>query len=213
MALYFAKNEVSISTNLMCKENDMMKLTKKIGIILCVTSILLATVVVAQTSDSTTASNSTSTSTSGTDNSSVATTDQGQDSQNTSSALVIAIEDVGDLDEVAEALYLTGTDDLLATMDEGVTIFAPVDGSFDQGIIVEDVITNYIVPEVIDTATMDDSSTVVAMSGEPVTITLVDEIITVNGIPVAEEQAIYSGNVVVYKLSDSFDNDTLASTK
>ncbi len=171
-----------------------MKATKKAGIVLCVAGLFLAGLA-AQGADS----NPTST--------------QSQSNAGNPSALVLAIESDGDLDEVAEAISLSGTDVLLATMSDGVTIFAPVDGSFGDEVIVEDVITDYIVPGIIDTTTVNSTTTTTAMSGDPVTIAVVDSVVTVNGVPVAEEQAIYNGNVVIYKLTGSYTTEGLASTK
>ena len=122
------------------------------------------------------------------------------DSDPNTSQLVLVIESDGDLDEVAEAMYLTGTDTLISTIPEGVTIFAPVDGSFDQDVAVEDVITG-------------DSTTSTAISGDPLTIAVVNEVVTVNGVPVLDAEAIYTDNAVIYKLSDSFVSNDLASTK
>lgn len=194
----------------------MMKLRKKA--LLCLTGLFLAGLLVAQMTDS--ASNSAPATTSNAATASSETTPAtnsatppNQANQDASSDLVVAIEEDGDLNQVAEALFLSGTDALLVATDEAFTIFAPVDGSFDQGVVLEDVITDYIVPVVIDTSTMDDTSSIIAMSGEPVTFTYVDEVLEVNGVPVLDEQAIYSDNVVVYKLADSFDSDSLASTK
>ena len=137
------------------------------------------------------------------------------DSDPNTSQLVLVIESDGDLDEVAEAMYLTGTDTLISTMPEGVTIFAPVDGSFDQDVAVEDVITSYIIPGIVDTADMasGDSTTSTAISGDPLTIAVVNEVVTVNGVPVLDAEAIYTDNAVIYKLSDSFASNDLASTK
>lgn len=208
-----------------------MKATKKIGLIICATGILLTGIVMAQgassnttgatasasssSNDGSTSTNATS-ATSGTDS----TTDWSDwtavvETTPDSSQLVAVIENEGDLDEVAEAIYLTGTDTLVATMPEGVTIFAPVDGSFDQDVVVEDVITSYIIPGIIDTSDMasNSSTTSTAISGEPVTIAVAEEVVTVNGIPVMDVQAIYTGNAVIYKLTDSFTDNDLASTK
>lgn len=171
-----------------------MKATKKAGIVLCVAGLFLAGLAAQGASSSPDSS-------------------QSQSNAGNPSALVLAIESDGDLDEVAEAISLSGTDVLLATMSDGVTIFAPVDGSFGSGVVVEDVITDYIVPGIIDTATVDSTTTTTAMSGDPVTIAVVDSVVTVNGVPVAEEQAIYNGNVVIYKLTDSFTTEGLASNK
>ena len=204
-----------------------MKATKKIGLGICVTGILLTGILVAQGASSSEAStSSTAASTSTTSDSASTTTSTSTadsttdwtaiiDSAPDASQLVLVIESDGDLDEVAEAMYLTGTDTLISTMPEGVTIFAPVDGSFDQGVVVEDVITSYIIPGIVDTADMasGDSTTSTAISGDPVTIAVVNEVVTVNGVPVMDAEAIYTDNAVIYKLSDSFADNDLASTK
>lgn len=208
-----------------------MKVTKKIGLIICATGMLLTGAIIAQgTSSSTTGNTTPTSSSSGADSTSTNTTSatSGTDSTTNwsdwtaivettpdSSQLVAVIENEGDLDEVAEALYLTGTDALVATIPEGVTIFAPVDGSFDQGVVVEDVITSYIIPGIIDTTDIasNSSTTSTAISGEPVTIAVAEEVVTVNGIPVMDVQAIYTDNAVIYKLTDSFAGSDLASTK
>lgn len=204
-----------------------MKATKKIGLGICVTGILLTGILMAQGASSSEAStSSTAASTSTTSDTASATTSTSTadsttdwtaiiDSDPDASQLVMVIESDGDLDEVAEAMYLTGTDTLISTMPEGVTIFAPVDGSFDQGVVVEDVITSYIIPGIVDTADMasGDSTTSTAISGDPVTIAVVNEVVTVNGVPVMDAEAIYTDNAVIYKLSDSFAATDLASTK
>lgn len=205
-----------------------MKATKKIGLIICATGILLTGIVMAQGASSNTTGATDSASSSSNDGSTSTNATSGTDSTTDwsdwtavvettpdSSQLVAVIENEGDLDEVAEAIYLTGTDTLVATMPEGVTIFAPVDGSFDQDVVVEDVITSYIIPGIIDTSDMasNSSTTSTAISGEPVTIAVAEEVVTVNGIPVMDVQAIYTGNAVIYKLTDSFTDNDLASTK
>ena len=209
-----------------------MKATKKIGLIICTAGILLTGIVMAQTSSTTnqgTNSGATSTSTTGqaanTDSTaSTSSTDTSTswsswtalvDTDGDTSELVAVIENEGDLDEVAEAIYLTGTDTLVGIMPNGVTIFAPVDGSFGQGVVVEDVITGYIIPGMMDTTDLasDSSTTSTAISGQPVVIAVVDEMVTVNGIPVMDTEAIYTDNAVIYKLSDSFATNDLASTK
>lgn len=204
-----------------------MKATKKIGLGICVTGILLTGILVAQGASSSEAStSSTAASTSTTSDSASTTTSTSTadsttdwtaiiDSDPDASQLVLVIESDGDLDEVAEAMYLTGTDTLISTMPEGVTIFAPVDGSFDQDVAVEDVITSYIIPGIVDTADMasGDSTISTAISGDPVTIAVVNEVVTVNGVPVMDAEAIYTDNAVIYKLSDSFADNDLASTK
>lgn len=204
-----------------------MKATKKIGLGICVTGILLTGILMAQGASSSEAStSSTAASTSTTSDSASATTSTSTadsttdwtaiiDSDPDASQLVLVIESDGDLDEVAEAMYLTGTDTLISTMPEGVTIFAPVDGSFDQDVAVEDVITSYIIPGIVDTADMasGDSTTSTAISGDPLTIAVVNEVVTVNGVPVLDAEAIYTDNAVIYKLSDSFADNDLASTK
>lgn len=203
-----------------------MKATKKIGLGICVTGILLTGILMAQGASSSEASTS-STASSGsatTDATSATSTSTADsttdwtaiiDSDPNTSQLVLVIESDGDLDEVAEAMYLTGTDTLISTMPEGVTIFAPVDGSFDQDVAVEDVITSYIIPGIVDTADMasGDSTTSTAISGDPLTIAVVNEVVTVNGVPVLDAEAIYTDNAVIYKLSDSFASNDLASTK
>lgn len=203
-----------------------MKATKKIGLGICITGILLTGILMAQGASSSEAStsstaasgNATTDATSATSTSTAdSTTDWTAiiDSDPNTSQLVLVIESDGDLDEVAEAMYLTGTDTLISTMPEGVTIFAPVDGSFDQDVAVEDVITSYIIPGIVDTADMasGDSTTSTAISGDPLTIAVVNEVVTVNGVPVLDAEAIYTDNAVIYKLSDSFASNDLASTK
>ncbi len=203
-----------------------MKATKKIGLGICVTGILLTGILMAQGASSSEASTSStaasgSASTDATSATSTSTADSTTDwtaiidSDPNTSQLVLVIESDGDLDEVAEAMYLTGTDTLISTMPEGVTIFAPVDGSFDQDVAVEDVITSYIIPGIVDTADMasGDSTTSTAISGDPLTIAVVNEVVTVNGVPVLDAEAIYTDNAVIYKLSDSFASNDLASTK
>lgn len=203
-----------------------MKATKKIGLGICVTGILLTGILMAQGASSSEASTSItaasgSASTDATSATSTSTADSTTDwtaiidSDPNTSQLVLVIESDGDLDEVAEAMYLTGTDTLISTMPEGVTIFAPVDGSFDQDVAVEDVITSYIIPGIVDTADMasGDSTTSTAISGDPLTIAVVNEVVTVNGVPVLDAEAIYTDNAVIYKLSDSFASNDLASTK
>lgn len=203
-----------------------MKATKKIGLGICVTGILLTGILMAQGASSLEASTSStaasgSATTDATSATSTSTADSTTDwtaiidSDPNTSQLVLVIESDGDLDEVAEAMYLTGTDTLISTMPEGVTIFAPVDGSFDQDVAVEDVITSYIIPGIVDTADMasGDSTTSTAISGDPLTIAVVNEVVTVNGVPVLDAEAIYTDNAVIYKLSDSFASNDLASTK
>lgn len=203
-----------------------MKATKKIGLGICITGILLTGILMAQGASSSEASTSStaasgSASTDATSATSTSTADSTTDwtaiidSDPNTSQLVLVIESDGDLDEVAEAMYLTGTDTLISTMPEGVTIFAPVDGSFDQDVAVEDVITSYIIPGIVDTADMasGDSTTSTAISGDPLTIAVVNEVVTVNGVPVLDAEAIYTDNAVIYKLSDSFASNDLASTK
>lgn len=203
-----------------------MKATKKIGLGICVTGILLTGILMAQGASSSEASTSStaasgSATTDATSATSTSTADSTTDwtaiidSDPDASQLVLVIESDGDLDEVAEAMYLTGTDTLISTMPEGVTIFAPVDGSFDQDVAVEDVITSYIIPGIVDTADMasGDSTTSTAISGDPLTIAVVNEVVTVNGVPVLDAEAIYTDNAVIYKLSDSFADNDLASTK
>lgn len=203
-----------------------MKATKKIGLGICVTGILLTGILMAQGASSSEASTSStaasgSATTDATSATSTSTADSTTDwtaiidSDPNTSQLVLVIESDGDLDEVAEAMYLTGTDTLISTMPEGVTIFAPVDGSFDQDVAVEDVITSYIIPGIVDTADMasGDSTTSTAISGDPLTIAVVNEVVTVNGVPVMDAEAIYTDNAVIYKLSDSFADNDLASTK
>lgn len=203
-----------------------MKATKKIGLGICVTGILLTGILMAQGASSSEAFTSStaasgSASTDATSATSTSTADSTTDwtaiidSDPNTSQLVLVIESDGDLDEVAEAMYLTGTDTLISTMPEGVTIFAPVDGSFDQDVAVEDVITSYIIPGIVDTADMasGDSTTSTAISGDPLTIAVVNEVVTVNGVPVLDTEAIYTDNAVIYKLSDSFASNDLASTK
>ena len=58
-----------------------------------------------------------------------------------------------------------------------------------------------------------DSTTSTAISGDPVTIAVVNEVVTVNDVPVMDAEAIYTDNAVIYKLSDSFADKNLASTK
>lgn len=184
-----------------------MKATKKSILALCMAGFFLAGFAAAQTSSSQTVS-STATST--------ATADSSTPSTGTGtipSALVLAIESDGDLMDVAEAISLTGTDILVATMPDGVTIFAPVDGTFDPSVAVEEVITEYIVPVMLDATDMVADTTVTSVGGTPVTFTVFDEEVMVNGVPLVDLEGIYSGNVVIYKLTDTFDGDGLASTK
>lgn len=208
-----------------------MKATKKIGLVICATGILLAGIAVAQTSTTTTSDTSpknaaTATSTTSDTTGAATTASTGNsdswsdltavvDTDGDTSELVMVIESEGDLDEVAEAISQTDTDTLVASIPEGVTIFAPVDGSFGQGVVVEDVITSYIVPGIIDTTDLasNSSTTSTSISGQPVTIAVVEEVVTVNGVPVMDAEAIYTGNAVIYKLSDSFATNDLASTK
>lgn len=129
------------------------------------------------------------------------------------SDLVMAVESDGDLMDVAEAISDTGTDDLVATMSEGVTIFAPIDGSFDQEVLIEDVITDYIIPVMLSSSDMVTEGTFISMGGTPVSVTIFDDEIMVNGVPLVDVEGIYSGNVVVYKLSDSFDDTNVATSK
>ena len=98
-------------------------------------------------------------------------------------------------------------------MPDGVTIFAPVDGSFAPSVVIEDVITEYIVPVMLETTDMVANTTVTSVDGTPIAFAVFDDEIMVNGIPLADLDGIYSGNVVIYKLTDSFDEPAVASTK
>ena len=105
-----------------------MKATKKSILTLCIVTLVLVGFALAQASDASKDSPSTTSATTPSTTSSTSSTIT--DTQNSTSALVLAIESDGDLMDVAEAISLTGTDLLAATMPDGVTIFAPVDGSF-----------------------------------------------------------------------------------
>lgn len=52
-----------------------------------------------------------------------------------------------------------------------------------------------------------------SVDGTPTAFTVFDEEIMVNGVPLVDLEGIYSGNVVIYKLTDSFDDPAVASTK
>lgn len=189
-----------------------MKATKKSILTLCIVTLVLAGFALAQASDASKDSPSTTSATTPSTTSSTSSSTT-TDNQNSTSALVLAIESDGDLMDVAEAISLTGTDLLAATMSDGVTIFAPVDGSFAPSIVVEDVITEYIVPVMLDTTDMVADTVVTSVDGTPIAFTVFDEEIMVNGVPLADMDGIYSGNVVIYKLTDSFDEPAVASTK
>lgn len=161
-----------------------MKTTKKRVFILCIVSLLVAGFAMAQTSDI-----------------------------KDNSELVLTMEDDGELMDVADAIAETGTDDLLATMTEGVTIFAPVDGSFGQDVVIEDVITEYIIPVLLGSGDMITDTTFTSMGGTPVAFTIYDEEVMVNGVPIVDLEGIYSGNAVIYKLSDSFDSTPVVFTE
>ena len=187
-----------------------MKATKKIIFTLCIVTLVLAGFALAQAADSSKDSSSTDSTAPSTANSTDTTS---TDNQADASALVLAIESDGDLMDVAEAISATGTDLLVASMSDGVTIFAPVDGSFAPTVVVEDVITEYIVPVMLATTDMVADTTVTSVDGTPIAFTVFDEEIMVNGVPLADMDGIYSGNVVIYKLTDSFDEPAVASTK
>lgn len=160
-----------------------MKTTRKTLFILCIVSLLVAGFAAAQTTDN-----------------------------KDNSELVLAMEDDGQLMDVADAIAETGTDDLVATISKGVTIFAPVDGSFGKDVVIEDVITEYIVPVLLDSEDMVTDATFTSMGGTPVAVTIYDEEVMVNGIPIVDLEGIHSGNVVIYKLADSFDSTPVAFT-
>ena len=187
-----------------------MKTTKKSILTLCIVALVLAGFALAQASDSSKdTSSAESTSPSTANSTDTATTDN----QTDATALVLAIESDGDLMDVAEAISVTGTDIWVASMSDGVTIFAPVDGSFAPSVVIEDVITEYIVPVMLDTTDMVADTVVTSVDGTPIAFTVFDEEIMVNGVPLADLEGIYSGNVVIYKLTDSFDEPAVASTK
>ena len=188
-----------------------MKATKKSILTLCIVTLVLAGFALAQASDASKDSPSTTSATTPSTTSSTNSTTT--DNENGTSALVLAIESDGDLMDVAEAISLTGTDLLVASMSDGVTIFAPVDGSFAPTVVVEDVITEYIVPVMLSTTDMVADTTVTSVDGTPIAFTVFDEEIMVNGVPLVDLEGIYSGNVVIYKLIDSFDDPAVASTK
>ena len=187
-----------------------MKATKKIIFTLCIVTLVLAGFALAQAADSSKDSSFTDSTAPSTANSTDTTS---TDNQADASALVLAIESDGDLMDVAEAISATGTDLLVASMSDGVTIFAPVDGSFAPTVVVEDVITEYIVPVMLATTDMVADTTVTSVDGTPIAFTVFDEEIMVNGVPLVDLEGIYSGNVVIYKLTDSFDDPAVASTK
>lgn len=187
-----------------------MKATKKSIITLCIVALVLAGFALAQASDSPKDTSSTESTAPSTANSTDTTA---PNNQADATALVLAIESDGDLMDVAEAISVTGTDVLVATMPEGVTIFAPVDGSFAPSVVIEDVITEYIVPVMLDTTDMVADTVVTSVDGTPIEFTVFDEEIMVNGVPLVDLEGIYSGNVVIYKLTDSFDEPAVASTK
>ena len=187
-----------------------MKATKKAIFTLCIVALVLAGFALAQAADSSKDSSSTeSTSPSTANSTDTAATNNEADA----SALVLAIESDGDLMDVAEAISITGTDLLVASMPDGVTIFAPVDGSFSPAVVIEDVITEYIVPVMLETTDMVADTTVTSVDGTPIAFTIYDEEIMVNGVPLVDLEGIYSGNVVIYKLTDSFDDPAVASSK
>ena len=187
-----------------------MKTTKKSILTLCIVALVLAGFALAQASDSSKdTSSAESTSPSTANSTDTATTDNQADA----TALVLAIESDGDLMDVAEAISVTGTDIWVDSMSDGVTIFAPVDGSFAPSVVIEDVITEYIVPVMLDTTDMVADTVVTSVDGTPIAFTVFDEEIMVNGVPLADLEGIYSGNVVIYKLTDSFDEPAVASTK
>ena len=187
-----------------------MKATKKSILTLCIVALALAGFALAQASDSSQDSSSTESTSPSTANSTDTTA---TDNHADETALVLAIESDGDLMDVAEAIAVTGTDILVASMPDGVTIFAPVDGSFAPSVVIEDVITEYIVPVMLETTDMVANTTVTSVDGTPIAFAVFDDEIMVNGIPLADLEGIYSGNVVIYKLTDSFDEPAVASTK
>lgn len=155
-----------------------MRTTRKTLFVLCITGLLVSGFAAAQTTDT----------------------------KDNNSELVLVMEDAGQLMDVADAIAETGTDDLVATMSKGVTIFAPVDGSFGQEVVIEDVISEYIVPVLLDSEDMVTDTIFTSMGGTPVAVTIYDEEVMVNGIPIVDLEGIHSGNVVIYKLADSFDS-------
>ena len=184
-----------------------MKATKKTLFTIGLASLFVVGLAVAQSSSAANEVDSAGTTTA------TSTAATGNDNAGDFSALVFAIESDGDLTDVADAIADSGSDLLLASLTEGVTIFAPVDGSFPSDVLIEDVITEYIVPVMLETSDMTADTTVTSLGGTPVEFTVFDEELLVNGVPVVDLEGIYSGNVVIYKLSDSFDGDGLASTK
>ena len=81
-----------------------MKATKKSILTLCIVTLVLVGFALAQASDASKDSPSTTSATTPSTTSSTTT-----DNQNSTSALVLAIESDGDLMDVAEAISLTGT--------------------------------------------------------------------------------------------------------
>lgn len=81
-----------------------MKATKKSILTLCIVTLVLVGFALAQASDASKDSPSTTSATTPSTTSSTTT-----DNQNSTSALVLAIESDGDLIDVAEAISLTGT--------------------------------------------------------------------------------------------------------
>ncbi len=65
----------------------------------------------------------------------------------------------------------------------------------------------------LDTTDMVADTIATSVDGTPIAFTVFDEEIMVNGVPLVDLEGIYSGNVVIYKLTDSFDDPAVASTK
>ncbi len=65
----------------------------------------------------------------------------------------------------------------------------------------------------LDTTDMVLDTIATSVDGTPISFTVFDEEIMVNGVPLVDLEGIYSGNVVIYKLTDSFDDPAVASTK
>ena len=65
----------------------------------------------------------------------------------------------------------------------------------------------------LDTTDMVADTIATSVDGTPISFTVFDEEIMVNGVPLVYLEGIYSGNVVIYKLTDSFDDPAVASTK
>ncbi|MCI6663678.1 MAG: hypothetical protein PUH08_02350 [Treponema sp.] len=65
----------------------------------------------------------------------------------------------------------------------------------------------------LDTTDMVLDTIATSVDGTPIAFTVFDEEIMVNGVPLVDLEGIYSGNVVIYKLTNSFDDPAVASTK